>query len=219
MKAAFVGDRILIDGTLYSVSEMDKLQEEYRMDTILNAGEVFTNTQLMNGSNINLDDYEGWAEEMFEGKHPLHLVTAEGIESADQNFVQAKADQYKPPLIILDYHLLFEDAKGGGTETERAKNLSKDFKRIAVRNRCAVIDVSGVTMDKGHEERPPELSEIAWSKQLGYDADMIMAIHRPPGSHVFQVVTRKTRRCEGFAFYLDWDIDTGKWTEVFDFQI
>jgi replicative DNA helicase len=198
--------------------EMDRLQEEFRMDTILNAGQVFTNTQLTNGKGIQMDDYEGWAKEMFDGKPPIHLVTSDGIETADQHFVQSKIEQYKPDLVILDYHTLFDDANKGGSETERAKNLSKAFKRIAVRNRVPVIDVSGVTMDDGHDERPPELSEIAWSKQLSYDADMVLAVHRSMGSDVFQVVTRKTRRCAPFAFYLRWNLDSGEWKEIYEHE-
>lgn len=196
--------------------EMDKLQEISRMHTILNGGKFFTNTQLMNGVGIDIDQYTGWAEDTFTNAHPLHLVTSEGVDSADQFFVQAKIEQYKPDLVILDYHTLFEDGRNGGTETERAKNLSKDFKRIAVRNRVPVIDVSGVTMESGHNDRPPELNEIAWSKQLSYDADMVLAIHRQPDSEVFQVITRKVRRCPHFAFYLNWNLDTGSWAEGFD---
>jgi replicative DNA helicase len=198
--------------------EMDRIQEEFRMDTILNAGDHFTNTQLTNGSGLDFDKYESWAENTFRGKHPIHLVTSDGIEAADQHFVQAKIEQYKPDLVILDYHTLFDDARGGGTETERAKNLSKDFKRIAVRNRVPIWDVSGVTMEGGHEDRPPNLNEIAWSKQLAYDADMILAIHRKRDDNVFQCVTRKTRRCQPFAFYIEWNLDTGKWKELFDYE-
>jgi len=198
--------------------EMDRIQEEFRMDTILNAGETFTNTQLTNGVNIDINQYTGWAKNTFEGRHPIHLVTSDGIESADQYFVQSKIEQYKPDIVILDYHTLFDDARNGGTETERAKNLSKDFKRIAVRNRVPIWDVSGVTMDGGHEERPPELSEIAWSKQLAYDADMILSIHRKKEDDIFQVVTKKTRRCAPFAFYLQWNLDSGKWKELFDYE-
>lgn len=196
--------------------EMDKTQELYRMDTILNAGKVFKNSQLSHGKNILPEDYEAWAANEFNDTHPFHLITSDGVEVADQFFVQAKIEQYKPDLVILDYHTLFDDARKGGTETERAKNLSKDFKRIAVRNRVPVIDVSGVTMENGHAERPPELNEIAWSKQLVYDSDMVLAQHRVPDSNNFQVITRKTRRCPPFAFYLDWDLDTGKWQEMFD---
>jgi len=196
--------------------EMDKTQEQYRIDTLLNEGKVFLNSELMHGKNIDPDDYEQWAEEEFAGKHPFHLVTSEGIETADQYFVQAKIQQYKPDLVILDYHTLFEDGKHGGTETERAKNLSKDFKRIALRNSIPIIDVAGVTMADGHGERPPELNEIAWSKQLAFDADLVLAVHRAEGAEYFQAISRKTRRGTDFAFYLKWNLDTGSWQPHFD---
>jgi len=196
--------------------EMDKIQEQYRIDTLLNEGKVFLNSQLMHGRDVDPDDYEQWAEEEFEGKQAFHLVTSEGIEQADQYFVQAKIQQYKPDLVILDYHTLFEDGKNGGTETERAKNLSKDFKRIALRNSIPIIDVAGVTMSEGHGERPPELQEIAWSKQLSYDADMVLAVHRAAGSEYFQAISRKVRRGQDFAFYLKWNLDTGAWEPHFD---
>lgn len=196
--------------------EMDPLQEQYRFDTILNHGEVFTNQQLMQGQDIKFDTYEQWAAKTFDGKHPIHLVTADGVESPDQHFVQAKIDQYKPDFVILDGHALFDDARGG-TEVEKTKNLSKAFKRIAVSNHIPVIDVCMVTMEDGkHDERPPLLSEIAWSRQLSFDADLVLAIYRPPGSSFFTVVARKTRRCPPFAFYLEWDLNTGKWKEVYD---
>lgn len=196
--------------------EMDKIQEQYRMDTILNAGEVFTNNQLTLGRDIDIDTYEKWAEATFDGKHPIHLVTAEGVEAPDQHFVQAKVDQYKPDILILDHHGLFDDAKGG-TEVERTKNLSKAFKRVAVHNRIPVIDVCMVTMEDGkHDERPPLLSEIAWSKQLSFDGDLVLAVHRPPDSNFFTVVARKTRRCQPFAFYLEWDLNSGRWREVYE---
>jgi replicative DNA helicase len=196
--------------------EMDKIQEQYRIDTLLNEGKVFLNSQLMHGKDVDPDDYDQWAEEEFAGKHPFHLVTSEGIEQADQYFVQAKIQQYKPDLVILDYHTLFEDGKNGGTETERAKNLSKDFKRIALRNSIPIIDVAGVTMSEGHGERPPELQEIAWSKQLSYDADLVLAVHRQQDSEYFQAVSRKVRRGTDFAFYLKWNLDTGSWQPHFD---
>lgn len=197
--------------------EMNKMQEGQRLDTLLNNGEGnFTNTDLVRANPAVVDKYEKWAEEMFEGKHAIHLVTSEGLETADQNMVQAKIDQYHPDLVILDYHGLFDDASGAKTETEKAKNLSKAFKRMAVKNNVPIIDVAAVTMSEGHSERPPELEEVAWSKQLAYDADLVLAIHREPSSDVFQVVSRKVRRAHHFGFYLRWNLETGKWAEEWD---
>ena len=198
--------------------EMDRVQEEFRMDTILNRGKVFNNAQLTNGKNIEFDVYESWAQEMYDGMPPIHLVTSDGLETVDQHLVQAKIEQYKPDLVVLDYHTLFDDAGGATGETEKAKNLSKAFKRIALRNRVPVIDVSGVTMEDGHDDRPPDLNEIAWSKQLSYDADMVLAVHRSPGSDEFTCVTRKTRRCSPFAFNMKWDLNSGDWKEYYDYE-
>lgn len=197
--------------------EMNKQQEGQRLDTLLNNGEGhFTNTDLIKANPDILETYEKWAEATFAGKHAIHLVTSEGLETADQNMVQAKIDQYHPDIVILDYHGLFDDASGSKTETEKAKNLSKAFKRIAVKNGVPIIDVAAVTMADGHSERPPELEEVAWSKQLAYDADLVLAIHREMSSDLFQVVSRKVRRASHFGFYLRWNLETGKWTEEWD---
>jgi replicative DNA helicase len=196
---------------------MNKQQEGQRLDTLLNNGEGhFTNTDLVKANRGIVDDYAAWAEKTFEGKHPIYLVTSEGLESADQNMVQAKIDQYHPDMVILDYHGLFDDATGAKNETEKAKNLSKAFKRMAVKNGIPIIDVAAVTMNEGHSERPPELEEVAWSKQLAYDADLVLAIHREYNSDVFQVVSRKVRRSTQFGFYLRWNLETGKWNEEWE---
>lgn len=197
--------------------EMNKKQEGQRLDTLLNNGEGhFTNTDLIKANPDIVDTYQSWGENMFEGKQPIYLITSEGLETADQNMVQAKIDQYQPDMVILDYHGLFDDATGARTETEKAKNLSKAFKRIAVKNNVPIIDVAAVTMADGHGDRPPELEEVAWSKQLAYDADLVLAIHREFNSDQFQVVSRKVRRATHFGFYLRWNLETGDWREEWD---
>ena len=197
--------------------EMNKQQESQRLDTLLNNGEGnFTNTDLVKANPAIVDQYEKWAEKTFAGKQPIYLVTSEGLETADQQMVQAKIDQYHPDMVILDYHGLFDDSSGAKTETEKAKNLSKAYKRMAVKNAVPIIDVAAVTMAEGHSERPPELEEVAWSKQLAYDADLVLAIHRDAGSDMFQIVSRKVRRASHFGFYLRWNLDTGKWVEEWD---
>jgi hypothetical protein len=196
---------------------MNKQQEAQRIDTLLNNGEgYFTNTDLVTANPNIVSTYKEWAKSTYEGKHPIHVVTTEGMDSADQHMVQAKIDQYKPDLVILDYHGLFDDASGARNETEKAKNLSKAFKRMAVKNSVPIIDVAAVTMADGHSERPPELEEVAWSKQLAYDADLVLAIHRDFNSDVFQVISRKVRRATHFGFYLRWNLDTGDWKEEWD---
>lgn len=199
---------------LYVSLEMNKNQISYRLDTILGNGEL-RNSELTHGRNLDPDQYKNWLEKTFEDKHPFYIVTAEGMDTANQYMIQSKIDQYNPDVVFLDYHGLFEDGDRSGGEVEKTKSLSKAFKRIAIKNDIPVIDIVAVTMQDGHTERPPELNEVSWSKQLAYDADLVLAIYSEQGSNVIQVVSRKTRRCEAFGFYLDWDIDSGVWTERF----
>lgn len=190
--------------------EMNKYQEGYRFDTILNQGRTFRNSQLSHGRDIDPEEYRKWVKETFSDKQSFYLVTNEGLDAVDQNMVQAKIDQYNPDMVILDYHSLFDDADGGYNETERAKNLSKAFKRLAVRNQVPIIDVAAVTMEQGAQAtRAPELHEVAWSRQLTYDADLVLTIFKEKDSHIMQIFCKKNRRGEEFAFNLAWDIDRG----------
>lgn len=196
--------------------EMNKWQEGYRFDTILTQGNSFRNSQLTHGKDIDPNEYEKWMTETFADKQSFYLVTNEGLDTVDQNMVAAKIEQYNPDLVVLDYHGLFDDADNGKTETDRARNLSKAFKRLAVRNEVPIIDVAQVTMQDGHAERPPELWEVAWSRQIAQDADLCMSVYRQPDSQLLQVVSKKNRRGEMFAFDLAWDIDAGRIEQRYD---
>ncbi len=192
---------------LYFSLEMDDLQLGYRVDTIIGEG-LLSNTSLINARNIDADTYELWSKSMYEGKHPFFVVTNEGLDEVTQLTVQAKIEQYKPDMVICDYHSLFDDAKRGRSETERHRNLSKDFKRLAVRYGIPIIDIVAVTMEEGHETRPPELNEVAWSRQLSYDADLVLSLLK--NGQTVTVEAKKSRRSDLFAFKAVWDFDRGK---------
>lgn len=191
---------------LYFSLEMDDNQFGYRVDTIM-AGGKFSNIGLMNGRGISLDDYEGWATREFSNKHPFHLVTNETTEEINQYVVQAKIEQYKPDIVVIDYHGLMDDARRGKNETEKLKNISRDLKKIAGRYAVPIIDIASVTMEDGHTERAPRLNEIAWAKAMAYDADLALSLFRE--GQVVNVNCEKTRRGNPFAFSMSWDFDKG----------
>jgi replicative DNA helicase len=200
---------------LYFSLEMSGLQIGYRFDTLLSGmmGEEFTVSGLTHAENITFDQYKHWLGEVTRDKHPFVVVTNEDLDEVSQNTVQSKIEHWKPDLVVLDYHGLFDDASGSLGETEKAKNLSKAFKRLAIKTGVPIIDITGVTMPQGdHGSRPPELHEMAWTKQLAYDSDLTLALCNHPGelgsSHL-EVVSRKSRRSPEIKFRLDWDVNTG----------
>jgi hypothetical protein len=113
---------------------------------------------------------------------------------------------------VLDYVGLFDDASGAVGETEKLKNLSKAFKRIGIKTGVPIIAITSVTMKDDHGERLPELHELAWSKQLGYDSDLCMTMVKH--GDLLEVGSKKVRRCPDFKLYVKADFDKGIFKEV-----
>jgi replicative DNA helicase len=186
-----------------------------RIYTMLGSG-LFRASDFSRGA-INIDTFDSWAKDKFKDKNSFILVSNEGTGEVTPQTVQAKIDQHKPDLVILDYHQLFNDSKKSNSEVERNRNISREFKLLAVRNNIPIIDITAATMDDiSDQDAPPLLSQVAWSKAIEYDADMAMAVHRNPDSNIIEVVSRKNRHGSEFAFYLDWDINRGIVNEIYD---
>ena len=198
--------------------EMSPENMRDRIYTMMGSG-LFKASDFQKGM-VNTDDFHSWAENKFTDKQGFILISNEGQGQVTPNTVQAKIDQYKPDLVILDYHQLFNDSSGAKSEVERNRNISRDFKLLAVRNAIPVIDITAATMDDvSDQETPPLLSQVAWSKAIEYDADMAMAIHKRPDTNIMEIVSRKNRHGTDFAFYLDWDLNRGVVEEIYEMDI
>ena len=148
------------------------------------------------------------------------LVSNEGMGEVTPNVIQGKIDQYKPDIVILDYHQLFADNQNSKGPTERNMNISKSFKKLAMTNNIPIIDITAATAEETSDhDSPPMLSQVAWSKAIEYDADMAIAIHKNPDSNIMEIVSRKNRHGTEFGMYLDWDLNRGIVQEVYDIPI
>jgi replicative DNA helicase len=195
--------------------EMSPENMRDRIYTMLGSG-IFRASQFSRGD-INLDDFNHWATKKFTDKRGFILVSNEGMGDVTPQTVQGKIDQHRPDLVILDYHQLFNDTKKSNSEVERNRNISREFKLLAVRNNIPVIDITAATMDDvSDQDNPPMLSQVAWSKAIEYDADMAFAVHRTPDTNIIEIVHRKNRHGTELDFYLDWDIDRGIVKEIYD---
>lgn len=186
-----------------------------RIYTMLGSG-LFKASDFSRGQ-IDISSFDDWGSKKFANKNQFILVSNEGTGQVTPNTVQAKIDQHKPDIVILDYHQLFNDSSGAKSEVERNRNISRDFKLLAVRNNIPIIDITAATMDDvSDQDSPPMLSQVAWSKAIEYDADMAMAVHRTPDTNIIEVVSRKNRHGTEFGFFLDWDLNRGIIKEVYD---
>lgn len=197
--------------------EMSPENMRDRIYTMLGSG-LFKASDFSKGD-VNIDDFRSWSTKKFEGKNSFVLISNEGTAEVTPATVQGKIDQHKPDLVILDYHQLFNDNKRSHSEVERNRNISREFKLLAVANNIPIIDITAATADDvSDQDNPPMMSQVAWSKAIEYDADMAMAIHRYPDTNLIEVVSRKNRHGSNFAFYLDWDINRGIIKELYDYN-
>jgi replicative DNA helicase len=195
--------------------EMSPENMRDRIYTMLGSG-LFKASDFSKGD-VNIDDFRSWSTKRFENKNGFILVSNEGNTEVTPATVQGKIDQHKPDLVILDYHQLFNDNKRSNSEVERNRNISREFKLLAVSNNIPIIDITAATADDvSDQDNPPMMSQVAWSKAIEYDADMAMAIHRYPNTNMIEVVSRKNRHGHEFNFYLDWDINRGIVKEIYE---
>jgi replicative DNA helicase len=186
-----------------------------RIYTMLGSG-LFRASDLSKGD-INIDSFKTWGKKKTEGKNSFILVSNEGAGEVTPATIQGKIDQHKPDLVILDYHQLFNDNKRSNSEVERNRNISRDFKLLAVTNGIPIIDITAATADDiSDQKQPPMMSQVAWSKAIEYDADMAIAIHKHANTDLIEVVSRKNRHGHDFRFFLDWDINRGVITPIYE---
>lgn len=193
--------------------EMGAKKVQQRVWTILGSG-LFRNSALALGD-LPTDNFRTFRNKYSE-KGDFITVTNDGIEELRPNILQAKIDQHKPSMLVVDYAQLMSDNAGSTDMTARMRNMSKEFKRLAVANNIPIILISSATPESTASlSEPPMIEQVAWSKQLAYDADLAIAVHKYEDTNIIAVVCRKNRNGDLFAGLLEWDIDNGLIKERF----
>lgn len=194
--------------------EMSGEKVRDRIYTIMGSG-LFRQSDLTLGA-VGTDDFRTFKSKN-KDKNAFIVVTNDGISELTPNVMQAKIDQHKPSMLVFDYAQLASDNANSSDMTARMRNMSKEFKRLAVQNNIPIILISSATADSTASNlEPPTIEQVAWSKQLAYDADLAFAVHKHDMSNIVEIVCRKNRNGPLFSGFLDWDIDRGIVKEEFD---
>lgn len=201
--------------------EMNVEKVRDRAYTILGNG-LFKNSDLTLGD-INEDDFRSWSKKQGRG-NGFTVVAHDGNNEVTPAVVQSKIDQHKPDIIVLDYAQLMSDNANSGDMTARMRNMSREYKALAQANNIPVILISSATPDSAASTNtPPIIEQVAWSKQLSYDADLAIAPHKHdsvPNEDfvVIEVACRKNRNGDLFTGYLKADINAGKYKTFFSLE-
>lgn len=215
MFSADLAVNVLTQNKKVLVISLEMTPEEYgdRIYAMLSKGR-FKISELQRGD-VNEDDFRTWAKKTL--KSNLIVPSFEGVYDVNPNMIRAKIDIHKPDLVIIDYLQLMNDNAGTGSMTPRMMNLSREIKLMAGACAIPIISITAVTDEDGDKrDSPPVMSQVAWSKAIEYDANLIIAIHRHDGTNIVEVAARKSRHSDLFNFGFEVDFDAGIWTERHD---
>ena len=188
--------------------EMSETEVRNRVFTIMGEG-LWSHRKLSSGQ-VELDDLKRWHSKDLAGKPEFHIISNDTGGDITPSVLRGKIDQYKPDFVIVDYLQLMTPNQKSDNETVRMKNLSRELKLMAISEEVPIIAISSATPDDVTKlDTVPTLGQTAWSRQIAYDADWVMALGRGPNSDVIECVFRKNRNGFMGEFMVQVDFDKG----------
>jgi replicative DNA helicase len=196
--------------------EMSETEVRNRAFTIMGEG-LWSHRKISNGE-IDIDELKRWHKNKIEGKPEFKIISNDTGGEITPSVLRGKIDQYKPDFVIVDYLQLMSPNQKSDNETVRMKNLSRELKLMAISEEVPIMAISSATPDDVTKlETVPTLGQTAWSRQIAYDADWVLALGRGSNSDVIECVFRKNRNGFMGEFMVQVDFDKG-WYKYKDIE-
>lgn len=188
--------------------EMSETEVRNRVLAIMGEG-IWSHRKLSN-SEVEIDMLKKWYAKTIQGKPEFRIISNDSGGDITPSVLRGKIDQYKPDFVIVDYLQLMSPNQKSDNETVRMKNLSRELKLMAIAEEIPIIAISSATPDDVTKlDTVPTLGQTAWSRQIAYDADWVLALGRGPNSDVIECVFRKNRNGYMGEFLVQVDFDKG----------
>jgi replicative DNA helicase len=196
--------------------EMSETEVRNRTLTIMGEG-LWSHRKLSNGE-VDIDDLKRWYGAKIKDKPPFKIISNDTGGEITPSVLRGKIDQYRPDFVIVDYLQLMSPNQKSDNETVRMKNLSRELKLMAIAEEVPIMAISSATPDDVTKlETVPTLGQTAWSRQIAYDADWVLALGRGSNSDVIECVFRKNRNGFMGEFMVQVDFDKG-WYKYKDLE-
>jgi replicative DNA helicase len=196
--------------------EMSETEVRNRVFTIMGEG-LWSHRKLSSGD-IELEDLKRWHKTHLQGRPEFHIISNDTGGDITPSVLRGKIDQYKPDFVIVDYLQLMSPNQKSDNETVRMKNLSRELKLMAIGEEVPIMAISSATPDDVTKlDTVPTLGQTAWSRQIAYDADWVLALGRGSNSDIIECVFRKNRNGFMGEFLVQADFDKG-WYKYKDFE-
>ena len=188
--------------------EMSETEVRNRVFTIMGEG-LWSHRKLSNGE-VELDMMKKWHIDKIDGRPPFHIISNDSGGEVTPSVIRGKLDQYKPDFVVVDYLQLMSPNQKADNETVKMKNLSRELKLMAISEEVPIIAISSATPDDVKDmSTVPTLAQTAWSRQIAYDADWVLALGRGLNSDIIECAFRKNRNGFMGDFLVQCDFDKG----------
>ena len=188
--------------------EMSETEVRNRVFAIMGEG-LWSHRKLSNGE-IEIDMLRKWHANKVEGRPEFHIISNDSGGEVTPSVIRGKIDQYKPDFVVVDYLQLMSPNQKADNETVKMKNLSRELKLMSISEEVPIIAISSATPDDVKDlSTPPTLGQTAWSRQISYDADWLLALGRGVNSDIIECVFRKNRNGFMGDFLVQVDFDKG----------
>lgn len=196
--------------------EMSETEVRNRILTIMGEG-LWTHRKLSSGE-VDSEDLKNWYSQNMEGKPKFNIISNDSGGEITPSVLRGKIDQYKPDFVVVDYLQLMSPNQKSDNETVRMKNLSRELKLMAISEEVPIIAISSATPDDVTKlDTVPTLGQTAWSRQIAYDSDWVIAMGRAMNSDVIEVAWRKNRNGMMTDFFIQVDFNRG-WFKYKDIE-
>ena len=188
--------------------EMSETEVRNRVFAIMGEG-VWSHRKLSNGE-VELDMLKNWHANKVAGRPEFHIISNDNGGEVTPSVIRGKIDQYRPDFVVVDYLQLMSPNQKSDNETVRMKNLSRELKLMAIGEEVPIIAISSATPDDVNDlSGVPTLGQTAWSRQIAYDADWVIALGRASNSDIIECAFRKNRNGFMGDFLVQVDFDKG----------
>ncbi len=188
--------------------EMSETEVRNRVFAIMGEG-LWSHRKISNGD-VEIDMMRKWHENKIAGKPPFHIISNDSGGEITPSVIRGKIDQYRPDFVIVDYLQLMSPNQKSDNETVRMKNLSRELKLMSIGEEVPIIAISSATPDDvTNMSTVPTLGQTAWSRQIAYDADWVLALGRAANSDIIECAFRKNRNGFMGDFIIQVDFDKG----------
>jgi replicative DNA helicase len=189
--------------------EMTETEVRNRVYTIMGQG-MFSHRKLTSGQ-VDEESFNIWGKQHLSNMPPFHIVSNDGIGELSTSVLRGKIDQYSPDIVFVDYIQLMQSNVPTDNEVVKIKSISRELKVLAISAQVPIVAIASATPDDATDMNSvPSLGQVAWSKQLAYDADWVLALGRAQGTTILECAFRKNRHGFSGDFMIDVDFDSGR---------